>query len=48
MQHDANGALQWRDESTQPALVLTREPDAGWWLRTTTRVMSWLPIESQL
>lgn len=44
----ANGALQWLDGSRQPPRVLDHEPDAGWWLRASTRVMSWLPIESQL
>jgi putative cardiolipin synthase len=28
--------------------VLEHEPDTSWWLRTTTRAISWLPIESQL
>ena len=43
-----DGSLQWLDRSSQPPRVLGHEPDAGWWLRATTRVMSWLPIESQL
>ena len=43
-----NGSLHWLDRTTQPPQVLDHEPDAGWWLRSTTRVMSWLPIESQL
>ncbi|MHB1056278.1 MAG: phospholipase D family protein [Rhodanobacter sp.] len=44
----SDGSLQWLDRTTQPPRVLDHEPDAGWWLRTTTRVLSWLPIESQL
>ncbi|MGN6653765.1 MAG: phospholipase D family protein [Rhodanobacter sp.] len=44
----ADGSVQWLDRTTQPPRVLDHEPDAGWWLRTTTRAMSWLPIESQL
>jgi len=48
LQRGPDGALQWLDGSTEPPSVLNHEPDAGWWLRATTRVMSWLPIESQL
>ncbi len=48
VRQDAGGSLQWLDHSVQPPRVLDHEPDAGWWLRTITRVMSWLPIESQL
>ncbi|WEN14308.1 phospholipase D family protein [Rhodanobacter sp. AS-Z3] len=48
VQRGADGELQWLDGSSQPPRVLDHEPDAGWWLRATTRVMSWLPIESQL
>jgi putative cardiolipin synthase len=43
-----NGALVWVDASAQPAIVHTREPDAGWALRAWVRVLGWLPIESQL
>jgi putative cardiolipin synthase len=43
-----NGSLQWLDGSTQPPQTLDHEPGAGWWQRASTRVMSWLPIESQL
>jgi len=48
LQRGKNGQMQWLDRSTQPPQVLTHEPEAGWWLRSITRVMSWLPIESQL
>jgi len=44
----ADGSTQWLDRSTQPPQVLEHEPDTSWWLRTTTRAISWLPIESQL
>ncbi|THD07119.1 phospholipase D family protein [Rhodanobacter lindaniclasticus] len=48
VEEDANGSVRWLDRTTQPPRVLDHEPDAGWWLRTITRAMSWLPIESQL
>jgi putative cardiolipin synthase len=44
--HD--GAVRWLDRSTRPATVLRHEPDAGPLLRAQARVLSWLPIESQL
>jgi putative cardiolipin synthase len=48
VEQDADGSVRWLDRTTQPPRVLDHEPDAGWWLRTITRAMSWLPIESQL
>ena len=48
LRRGADGSTQWLDRTTQPPQVLGHEPDAGWWLRAITRVMSWLPIESQL
>jgi cardiolipin synthase C len=48
LRRNADGSTQWLDRTTQPPRVLEHEPDAGWWLRAITRVMSWLPIESQL
>jgi putative cardiolipin synthase len=48
VEQDAEGSVRWLDRTTQPPRVLDHEPDAGWWLRTITRAMSWLPIESQL
>ncbi|MEO7051247.1 MAG: phospholipase D family protein [Rhodanobacter sp.] len=44
----ADGALEWLDRTAQPPRIIDHEPDTGWWLRASTRVMSWLPIESQL
>lgn len=48
VQLGADGTLQWLDRTTQPPRVLEHEPDTSWWLRATTRVLGWLPIESQL
>lgn len=48
LRRSEDGSLEWIDGTTQPPTVLNHEPDAGWWLRTSTRLMSWLPIESQL
>lgn len=46
--HGNDGKLRWIDGSTQPPCVLDREPDASLPLRAITRVLRWLPIESQL
>ena len=48
LRRSTDGSTQWLDRTTQPPQMLGHEPDAGWWLRAITRVMSWLPIESQL
>ncbi|MDW2982257.1 MAG: phospholipase D family protein [Rhodanobacter sp.] len=48
LRRGADGSTQWLDRSVQPPQVLEHEPEAGWWLRTITRAISWLPIESQL
>ena len=48
LRRGADGSPQWLDRSVQPPRVLEHEPEAGWWLRTITRAISWLPIESQL
>ena len=45
---DGDGRLCWLDETARPPRRLDREPDAGPMLRATTRVLGWLPIESQL
>ncbi|MCE7032959.1 phospholipase D family protein [Lysobacter sp. GX 14042] len=44
----ADGGLRWRDATADPPLMLDREPHAPAWLRATTRVLGWLPLESQL
>lgn len=43
-----DGSIGWIDHSVQPPVTLHHEPEAGRWLRASTRFMSWLPIESQL
>ncbi|MBQ4853161.1 phospholipase D family protein [Rhodanobacter sp. B2A1Ga4] len=48
LRRGADGSPQWLDHTTQPPQVLEHEPDTGWWQRAVTRVISWLPIESQL
>lgn len=42
------GRLQWIDASESPRREFDHEPDAGVMARVTVRVLSWLPIESQL
>ncbi|MDO5505209.1 MAG: phospholipase D family protein [Pseudoxanthomonas suwonensis] len=44
----SDGALRWRDGTAQPPRDWAREPETGWWLRTVSRMIGWLPIESQL
>lgn len=41
-------ALRWEDRRSQPPRQWTREPEASAWRRGLARVVSWLPIESQL
>jgi putative cardiolipin synthase len=45
---DASGKVCWIDRTRTPPLVLHREPQTSWWKRAVTRVIGWLPIESQL
>lgn len=40
--------LRWLDRALTPPVAYRTEPDTGLWLRTTTRMISWLPLESQL
>jgi putative cardiolipin synthase len=40
--------LRWLDRAVTPPVAYRTEPDTSLWLRTTTRVISWLPLESQL
>ena len=42
------GGLEWIDASTQPKTLLYQEPDTTALQRGTVKVLSWLPIESQL
>lgn len=40
--------LVWNQGGAGEQTVLHHEPATSWWVRFTTRVMSWLPVESQL
>ncbi|CAN5196821.1 phospholipase D family protein [soil metagenome] len=44
----ASGELRWLDRLRTPPVVLRQEPDTTAWRRGLVRVLSWLPIESQL
>ncbi len=45
---DRNNELRWLDRKGSPAIAHRVEPDTSWAQRATTRVISWLPLESQL
>jgi putative cardiolipin synthase len=45
---DPQRDLRWLEWSEQPPVVLTTEPDASLMQRATARIISWLPLESQL
>ncbi|MEM8817270.1 MAG: hypothetical protein AAGE85_15705 [Pseudomonadota bacterium] len=46
---DGRDALLWIDGSKPEGVnVLRKEPETSWWDRVSMRLMSWLPIESQL
>lgn len=45
---DAHGDVRWLDRAVQPPQLLDREPDTSFWRRASARVISWLPLESQL
>lgn len=45
---DRDHELRWLDRTHTPAIALRTEPDTTWMQRATTRVISWLPLESQL
>ena len=45
---DERGKLRWVGYDGNEELVLDREPDTGWWQRTSTRMLSWFVPESQL
>jgi putative cardiolipin synthase len=48
MHRDMRGETRWLDRMTAPPTLLAREPGTGAWQRGSARVISWLPIESQL
>lgn len=44
-----NNELAWKDvSSANEEEIWTHDPQSKWWQRTATKVISWLPIESQL
>ena len=45
---DTQGRLRWLDRDSHPPGWLTHEPDSALWQRASARVISWLPLESQL
>lgn len=47
LEADSNGSQQlvWHDGDS---LTLSTEPDTTWWTRSMSKVLSWLPSESQL
>ncbi len=44
---DRHGDVRWLDREGRPEWIAT-EPDSSWRLRTAARIISWLPLESQL
>lgn len=45
---DSDDEVRWLDRAQRPPLLLRKEPDTGTIKRAVTRVIGWLPIESQL
>lgn len=45
---DPYGQLRWLDRDRHPPQVHQTEPETSWRQRATTRVIGWLPLESQL
>ena len=45
---DSDGKLRWLDRARRPPAGYVVEPDTTWLQRATARVISWLPLESQL
>lgn len=45
---DEQGRLRWYEEVNGESRVWTREPEASWWERSKSRIISWLPIRSQI
>jgi putative cardiolipin synthase len=50
LQRDAQGGLRWlgTPDAQGTRQALATEPDTEFWQRALVRVLSWLPIESQL
>ncbi len=46
--HAGKGDVRWLDRAANPPRLLDREPDTGRWQRFSARIVSWLPLESQL
>jgi hypothetical protein len=42
------GKLNWIDRSGAEPVILTAEPDTGWWRRLKVSFMQILPVKSQL
>lgn len=40
--------LTWTRQEGDRTLTQDREPDTGFWLRLATRLLSWLPVDSQI
>jgi putative cardiolipin synthase len=45
---DERENLRWVGYDGAEELVLDKEPDTGWWKRSSTRMLSWFVPESQL
>lgn len=41
-----DGSLRWQDLHTEK--TFSKDPEASWWRRASSAMLSWLPIESQL
>lgn len=45
---DGSSALRWEDRFSENKQIHTREPGTGFFQRLGSRIMGWLPVESQL
>jgi putative cardiolipin synthase len=48
LQLSEKGRLQWRLQAASGDELITTEPQTTWWRRFKTKLMSFLPIESQM
>ena len=48
MHRDKRGETRWLDRMATPPVLRSPEPETDAWQRGSARVISWLPIESQL